>query len=589
MANRIRRVNKTIVQRDDSIFGEGIDGAVTVSSGTTYLTKDMYYTNLTINSGATLFTNGFRVFVNGTLTNNGTLGMPTATASTVSDGSGTVAGRQNALNPAKAWGTSTDALSDTDMNDLDDAVSGWFITGSGTITKIGAGSLGVAGTSGTTTAAGTGNYPGHSNTVGAAGGTGNAATAGTGGAGGLGGGLVIVLAKNISGSGTIVSYGYAGTSGNPAVQGNPAPNITGYHTGGFFHHPTNGHIISPASSTQNSPHHNAGYHHHPAGHTAPVSNSNATGSVNPGNHPASNTHAHNTHGTNHANASNFSNSPPYILYVLGHNGHTTHHSGNGHHHHPANGSRPSPHQANSNAVHTSHGTHTHTPIHIFSHQLSNHNGNHSCNCSNGVHHHNPGHGHHAGNHNSGNHPYPHGQGGHGSGPNPTSHNATIVVHPGHGHHHTAETPHGTSNPHARGGTKNLPHTALVSHNDTAHTTHGHNGTNPHTSGEHHHGSGSTGPNPHATVTAGSHNAGDHNHNAATVNHSTGAVTSNRSAAPVHNATNANYTGGAGGSANPGNTGVTGSTGGIILVTRNSSNFNAANQFGHSNYSKVIDL
>jgi len=80
-----------------------------------------------------------------------------------------------------------------------------------------------------------------------------------------------------------------------------------------------------------------------------------------------------------------------------------------------------------------------------------------------------------------------------------------------------------------------------------------------------------------------------------LNTTTGAVTSNRSAAPNHNATNVNYTGGTGGAAgaagaaNAGGTGVTGSTGGIILVTRNLGNFNAANQIGHSNYSKVIDI
>jgi hypothetical protein len=577
MVGRIRRINKTITQRDDSIFGEGTDGAVTISSGTTYLTKDMYYTNLTINSGATLFTNGFRVFVNGTLTNNGTLGMPTLTAATVADGSGTVAGRQNALNPAKAWGTSTDALSVTDMHDMDDAVSGWFITSAGAITKIGSGSLGVAGSSGNVAAATAGNYPGHSNTVGAAGGTGNAATAGTGGAGGLGGGLVIVLAKNISGTGYIVSYGFAGNPGNPAVQGNPAPNISGYHTGGFYHHAINGHRISPATSNQNSPHHNHGNHNHNAG-VLPGNPTNATGVVNAGHHPATNNHAHASHGTNHNSGSNFSNSPPYVIYVLAHNGGTNHNSGNGHHHHPANGSRPSPHQANSNAAHHSHGSHTHTPVHIFGHATSNHNGSHSCDCNHGAHHHNPGHGHHAGNHNAGNHPYPHGVGGHGSGPNPTSHNAHAVTHPGHGHHHTAETPHGASNPHSYGGAKGIPHSALVL---------GHNGSNPHTSGSHPHGAGSTGPSPNATITAGSHNAGDHTHTAATVNHSSGAVTSNRTAAPTHTATNANYTGGSGGTANPGNTGATGSTGGIIVVTRNAGN--AANQLGHSNYSKILDI
>src|SRR3990167_11397550 len=52
-------------------FGDGSDGDVTITSGTTTLTRDMFYNNLVINSGAILVTASFRVFVKGTLTNNG--------------------------------------------------------------------------------------------------------------------------------------------------------------------------------------------------------------------------------------------------------------------------------------------------------------------------------------------------------------------------------------------------------------------------------------------------------------------------------------------------------------------------------------
>lgn len=51
-------------------FGNGVDGDVTISGDTT-LTRDMYYNNLTINSGITLTTDSFRIFVKNTLTNNG--------------------------------------------------------------------------------------------------------------------------------------------------------------------------------------------------------------------------------------------------------------------------------------------------------------------------------------------------------------------------------------------------------------------------------------------------------------------------------------------------------------------------------------
>jgi len=55
-----------------AIFGDGSDGDVTIASNTT-LTRDMFYNNLTVNSSYTLNTGGYRIFVKGTLTNNGTI------------------------------------------------------------------------------------------------------------------------------------------------------------------------------------------------------------------------------------------------------------------------------------------------------------------------------------------------------------------------------------------------------------------------------------------------------------------------------------------------------------------------------------
>src|SRR5437870_192370 len=51
------------------LFGDGSDGDVTIKTSTT-LKQDMYYHNLTIESGQTLNPGGFRVFVSGTLTLN---------------------------------------------------------------------------------------------------------------------------------------------------------------------------------------------------------------------------------------------------------------------------------------------------------------------------------------------------------------------------------------------------------------------------------------------------------------------------------------------------------------------------------------
>src|SRR3989454_11138270 len=49
------------------LFGDGSDLDVTITKST-FLPRDMYYNNLTIESGQTLHPNGFRVFVSGTLT-----------------------------------------------------------------------------------------------------------------------------------------------------------------------------------------------------------------------------------------------------------------------------------------------------------------------------------------------------------------------------------------------------------------------------------------------------------------------------------------------------------------------------------------
>ncbi len=546
----IKRTNRPIVQREggDAIFGEGTDSDVTIASGTTTLTKDMYYNNLTVNSGATLFTNGFRVFVKGTFTNNGTVGMPTATEHSVADGSGTIAGRQNALNPAKAWGTSTDPLSVTDIYDLDDAVSGWFITAAGTITKIGGGSLGTAGAAGTTLAnpgaGGAGNagtFPGAS--TGQAGGAGNAgnpgnpAVPGAGGAGGLGGGLVIIFAKTIAGSGTIVSQGRAGSAGSSPTPGasgnlgNSAPGITGYHTSGFYHH--------PAGSTGPNP--GAG-NPHPAGH-----NPHVPGTA----HPA----GHNPHVPGTAHPAGHNPHVPGNPHPAGHNPHVAgNYHGSGTHtsaHNPNTHVYWSNHNATSNAYHVpafsgAHGTQTSAV------GFSNHNG--------GVNkggNHNPGHGSTAAYHQNGNH-----NSGHGSHHHPAGHNPHVAGNP----HPAGHNPHVAGNPHPAGHNPHVP--------GTPHPA----GHNPHVPGT-----------PHPA----GHNSGTHPHTAATVNSSTGAVTSNKAAAPTSTATNANYTGGTGGSAgtagtaNPGASGATGSTGGIVVVARNTGN--AASQIGHSNYSKVIDL
>ena len=568
----IRRLNKSLVQRTggDSIFGNGQDGSVTITSPTvTHMTRDMYYSSLTVNSGATLFTNGFRVFVKDTLTNNGTIGFPTATSANVSDGSGTIAGRQSSLNPANAWGASTGAISSTALDDLDDAMAGWFITADGTRTKIGSGSLGATGNAGTiATNAGTGNagsagplgiFPGatagQAGGIGNSGGSGNAATAGTGGTGGVGGGLVIIVAKTVAGSGSILSRGIAGSSGNPATPGaagslgstaptRPASHNAGGHPSGNHPHPAGsapvyGHTtgtVAPAS-------HNAGTFHHPsdsfltiAPHSAnPYSNA-ATGAHNPNYHGAFSNHNASSNATHQAAGSHTSaHNPNTHIYWSNHNA-----TSNASHvpaltffgHHNANGARNfSNHQANANPG-------------------KNHNAGHGSHHSAATHHggnHNSGHGHHAhpASHHAGNH-----NGGHGHHAGNTGHNSGS---------HTQ--PAGTSPANAGPWTSPAnPASIYYSSNSTAHPSF-------HNAG-------------YFTFAAANHNAGLTGSNAL----------ANPSATP-----HPNWPGGAGGTAgtagtaNAGGTGVTGSDGGVIIIARNLGTANT--QMSHSNfpYTKAIDI
>lgn len=82
------------------IFGDASDGDVTINADTT-LTRDMYYNSLTINPTFTLKTGGFRIFVRGTLTNNGTIDRSGNNGGNGGNGAGVLAARP--ARPAGRW------------------------------------------------------------------------------------------------------------------------------------------------------------------------------------------------------------------------------------------------------------------------------------------------------------------------------------------------------------------------------------------------------------------------------------------------------------------------------------------------------
>jgi len=164
--------NSTLANQN--MFGDGSDGDVTISADTS-LSSDMFYNNLTIDSGFTLNTNGFRVCIKGTLTNNGTIGR----IGTVGGNGGNAANSTGAGPGAVGIaGTVSTALAD---GSIKGAVAG-IVGKAGTLgSEAGDGAAGVNGDAGNNTAKSVGG----TSAAGAASGAGGAG-GGNGGAGGTG-------------------------------------------------------------------------------------------------------------------------------------------------------------------------------------------------------------------------------------------------------------------------------------------------------------------------------------------------------------------------------------------------------------------
>jgi hypothetical protein len=256
----ISRVEQSVSRLgNDQVYGNGSDGTVTIATNTT-LTRDMYYLNLTINSGVMLNTAGFKVFVKNTLTLNGGIGNGTLSGSTVGEPSstvsdGTLSGTSNSTSLTYSVGgsggggnvSSATQLPESYRRNIETLLKGAVIDSStASVISIKGGSAGTTGTAGANApiyvpstwpgiagAAGSnGSYSPNASTVNAPGGKGNTgysgtktgATVGPGGAagsGGRGGGVVLIAAKNISGSGKIISLGISGTAGSSGTSGNP--------------------------------------------------------------------------------------------------------------------------------------------------------------------------------------------------------------------------------------------------------------------------------------------------------------------------------------------------------------------------------
>ena len=275
-------VNGSPITNED-IFGDGSDGTLAGGGGTKTLTRDTFYSNATLNSGDVIVTNGFRLFVSGTLTinsgafirwngNNGNTGGnasgitggsagsspgPLASGSvngTVDGGAGTAGATGVSVNngagqnsSASSTGTSvTKAITGNPGVKAGQGASGGTATGGSTSPNGTGGSVGTAGTvSGTifntlhtgaacyllqdlfpsltplTVAAGsTGGTGGGDGAASFA--NGNSASSGGGGGGGSAGtpgGIVPIFARIIVNAGTIQALGGNGGNGGNGTVG----------------------------------------------------------------------------------------------------------------------------------------------------------------------------------------------------------------------------------------------------------------------------------------------------------------------------------------------------------------------------------
>lgn len=250
------KAGETILAEDfTNNIGDGSDGDVTISSPTT-LTRNMFYNNLTVND--VLTTNGFKIFVKGTISGTGTIKYPTGNAASgqtagaafsgASYGFVNIAGVDGANAATSANGNNGNAGNAASTSIGVNGVAGGA-GGNGTSGKTG-GLGGIAGVAtailtkliyrlfiflgldwSPTTLAFVGKYYSSAGSgSGGSGGSGGAFPSAVGGGSGATGGIVFIAARIWSGTFTIQAVGGAG--GNGANSSSPENGSGGGGSGG---------------------------------------------------------------------------------------------------------------------------------------------------------------------------------------------------------------------------------------------------------------------------------------------------------------------------------------------------------------------
>ena len=228
-----------------AIYGDGSDGTQTFDGTTTILgmapssstytmVRDIFLASSTINNGVSIITGGYRIFCQGTLTNNGTIKNNGFAQTGGSGGSGTTGGTAGAGSGPGGSSSATTGSAGTGRTSSFGGAGG----------AGGAGSGGAGGSGGTIAApsasAGTLHSLGDAlngqiSSGGAstqlqpgAGGGGAGGDGGNGPGGGGGGGAVILAGKTFAGTGAIQARGAPGGNGGGTNQGGGGGGGGGY-------------------------------------------------------------------------------------------------------------------------------------------------------------------------------------------------------------------------------------------------------------------------------------------------------------------------------------------------------------------------
>lgn len=216
---------------NQGVYGDGSDGNVTITGGTTTPTRDMYYDNLTITATGVLAIVGRRIFVKNTLTIESGGSITAAGAAGSGSTAGTGGGGDNQFLGAGRNGGGGGAGGGSAGTNIGDSIGG--AGGAG-----GLGTAGAGGAGGTATFTGTG-FSGYRHLgahlgylyrlastdnlyyrPGAGGGGGGGAGApNPGGGGGGGGGGIVLCCQKLDNAGTITAAGGAGAAGTATDAG----------------------------------------------------------------------------------------------------------------------------------------------------------------------------------------------------------------------------------------------------------------------------------------------------------------------------------------------------------------------------------